>query len=487
MNAAFTTLALACAPCLLAADVRDVVPDYDQYASDARFSVSSGTVKAKRATEYSTHVIIEAAGSTQLRTEGIDPLRYVNLRTYQRTSVRKKDLDLKIPADGFAWLLVFDSPPNISLYDFEPRSPLKLPSTAPERARYPVVDVHAHLSSRRADREERLRIMDAANVAIVVDSPMAFVGEQTVDSYSRFESSSPERFLTFATVDFSARRDPGFAAAAVGRLEEDVREFGVVGIGETHDKGSGIFGAALLPEKDPPVYIDDQRLTPVWEAAARLGLPILFHVSDPPSWYDPADKFNEHVIRMVRSPWFQVAGTSTLSIAEMLERRNRVMERIPDLKVIGAHMGSSTEDLAALGETMRKFPNLYVEIGVRHNVLARQPRVARRFFIEFQDRILYGADGVQPLSAYRNQWRIFETDDDSFSTPGSRIDPFYLYGLDLPDVVLRKLYYANAAELMPKVKERLLKRYPDLAFAVGYSEGARRDAAMADPAIGVGR
>ena len=79
-------------------------------------------------------------------------------------------------------------------------------------------------------------------------------------------------------------------------------------------------------------------------------------------------------------------------------------------------------------------------------------------------RILYGADGAQPLSAYRNQWRIFETGDDSFSAPGSRIDPFYLYGLDLPDVVLKKLYYANAAKLMPKVKEHLLKRYRDLEF-----------------------
>ncbi|MCP5111313.1 MAG: amidohydrolase family protein [bacterium] len=456
----------ATAPYLAAEDVRDLVPGYDKYQPDSRFSVNAGALKARRVNEHATLVVIETGGPAKVKfsAPGITPLRFIDIRRRQRMTRKTSTLDLATPKDGIAWLVIFDPPPEVSVYDYQPRSPLKAPNTGPMKARYPVVDVHAHLSTRRATLEERLEIMDAANVALVIDSPMAFAGEETASSYRKFESRRPDRFLTFATIDFTRRREPGFAQEAIRRLERDIEEFGVVGIGETHDKGSGIFGFALVAEAEPPVYVDDPRLMAVWKAAARLKLPILFHIADPPLWYEPADRSNEHLLRIRNSPWFHVAGTATLSVEEVLERRNKVMEQVPDLQVIGAHMASSTEDLATLAATLRKFPNLYPEVGVRHTVLARQPRVAREFFIEFQDRVLYGADGIQPLSAYRNQWRIFETADDSFAAPGRRADPFYLYGLDLPDVVLKKLYYANAAKLMPKVKQRLLKLHPELDF-----------------------
>jgi uncharacterized protein len=459
-------LVSAAAPYLGAADARELVPNYDQYEPDSRFTVNTGSVKALRVTDYATLVVIETSGpaKVEFRAQGIKPLRFVDIRRFQR-AVRNTDaLRFPTPEDGIAWLVIFDSPPEVSVYEFQPRSPLKVPNTGPQKARYPVVDVHAHLSTRRATIDKRLEIMDAANVALVVDSPMAWAGEETASSYRKFESVRPDRFITFATIDFTRRREPGFAQEAIRGLKRNVEEFGVIGIGETHDKGCGIFGHALITNPEPPVHLDDPRVMPVWRAAADMKLPILFHIADPPLWYEPADRHNEHLLRMRNAPWFQVSGTSTLSRTAVMERLNNVMEQVPDLIVIGAHMASSAADLTALAGMLRRYPNLYPEVGVRHNVLARQPRVARKFFLEFQDRILYGADGIQPLSAYRNQWRIFETADDSFTAPGGRVDPFFLYGLDLPDAVLKKLYYANAAKLMPALKERLLKTQPDLDF-----------------------
>lgn len=450
---------------LSAAEVATIVPDLDEYAADERFSVDSGKVVVRRLTDYASRIVLTSdKREVRLRVEGFEPLRVLDLRTGRRIRSASAAADLTIPEDGVGWFVVYDPPAEVSIYEFKPRSPLKLPTTGPKKARYPVVDVHAHLSLRGAEIGERLKVMDAAGVGVVIDNPMAALGQTPAASYEKFEAKRPDRFLTFATVDFTRRHEQNFAEEAIRRLEQDVELFGAVGIGETHDKGAGLFGRALVPEPRGPVYIDDPRVLPLWKAAARLKLPVLMHVADPPLWYRPPDRFNEHLPRMARSPWFIVAGLDVLPVEEILKHRDRVLEQIPDLVVIGAHMGSSTENLGALAETLRKYPNLYPEIGVRHTVLARQPRAARKFFIEFQDRILYGADGVQPLSAYRMQWRIFETGDDSFTPEGGGSDPFFLYGLDLPDTVLKKLYYANAARLMPKVKQRLLELDPKLDF-----------------------
>ena len=143
----------------------------------------------------------------------------------------------------------------------------------------------------------------------------------------------------------------------------------------------------------------------------------------------------------------------------MMERRNDVLREIPDLIIIGAHMGTLEDDLERLGETLDRYPHFYVEIGVRDLYLAIQPNAARKFFIKYQDRILFGQDGVQSIARYRQHFRVLESDDDRFHQGGHA-----LYGLDLPDLVLRKVYYANAAKLMPQVKNALLRQYPGLSF-----------------------
>lgn len=145
----------------------------------------------------------------------------------------------------------------------------------------------------------------------------------------------------------------------------------------------------------------------------------------------------------------------------MVARRDHLMEEIPDLVVIGAHMGTLEDDLARLGETLDKYPNFYVEMGVRHVYLGVQPHTARKFHIKYQDRILFGQDGAINAWQYRQYFRLMETDDDRI-TIGAH-EP-KLYGLNLPDDVLKKIYYGNAARLMPKVKERLAKLHPDLEF-----------------------
>ena len=444
------------------------VEGYANYRPVAFLNVDHGSVKAEKVNARLDRIVIEV-GPNQARTvtliaRGYRHIRLYDLRSNRRFRANRDRVTLRLPDDGIGWFVLYAPAPAISIYDFQPAPLVNVQAQNPERAKYPVVDVHAHLRRQDASVEERIAVMDATSVAVVVESPMANAGLATGDSYNQFERHQPERFATFATIDFTNRHHADFAQQAIRTLRDDLRQFGVVGIGETHDKGSGLFGFAARPDSRPAIHIDDPRIMPIWHAAADLNLPVLFHVADPVEFYAPIDERNEAIVGVTNSPWYYLRGLPVQSADQMRSRLHNVLERVPELKVIAAHMESLSHDLHTLAEHLRLYPNLYVEIGGRQQRLARQPRSARRFFIEFQDRILFGIDGKQPPERYRFVFRILETDDDSFTEPGRRSNLYYLYGLDLPEVVLKKVYYANAARLMPEVKQRLVRLYPDLEF-----------------------
>ncbi len=445
-------------------DVREIEPDYDRYESTDFLEVSKGSVKVLPVGEKGWRVLVEVPPSEEGETISLtrvdgEPMSAMSIRPYMRGSPRSRSISLSLPPDGVGLLFLFAPMPKVSVYDYAPEPIFTHKDSTPEKARFPVVDVHLHISRLGVKAEDRLQVMDAVGIAVAVDSPMAIHGQKTEDSYARFETRHPDRFLTFATIDFTRRYEKGFVAEAVAKLESDIRTMNVSGVGETHDKGSGLFGNWLLPEPRGRMYLDDERLMPLWREMGRLGMPILFHVSEPIPFYYPFDEKNPFLKMLSSANHYNLWQTDALSRDAMMERRNRILEEIPELTMIGAHMGTLEDDLSRLGETLDKYPNFYVEIGGRNLYLAIQPNAARKFFIEYQDRILFGQDGVQSIGNYRKYFRVLETDDDRFYQGGHA-----MYGLALPDIVLRKVYYANAAKLMPPVKNALLRQYPDLVF-----------------------
>jgi predicted TIM-barrel fold metal-dependent hydrolase len=444
--------------------VREIEPNYERYEATDLFEVSHGSVKTLPVGDKGWRLLLEAPPSeegtkvTLSRSDG-EIMSLMSIRPYVRGSAKTKSFSLTLPPDGVGLLFLFVPVPDVSVFDYEPEIIFTHKDSTPERARFPVVDVHLHVSRLGVTAESRLQVMDATGVAVAVDSPMAIHGQKTEDSYRQFEKPHPDRFLTFATVDFTNRYEQGFVADAVSKLESDIRTMNVPGVGETHDKGSGLFGNWLLPEPRGRMYLDDERLMPLWREMARLGLPILFHVSEPIPFYYPFDAKNPFLKMQASANHYNLSQTDVLSRDAMMERRNDVLREIPDLIMIGAHMGTLEDDLERLGETLDRYPHFYVEIGVRDLYLAIQPNAARKFFIKYPDRILFGQDGVQSIARYRQHFRVLESDDDRFYQGGHA-----LYGLDLPDLVLRKVYYANAAKLMPQVKNALLRQYPGLSF-----------------------
>ncbi|AVT28443.1 hypothetical protein C6361_01810 [Plantactinospora sp. BC1] len=391
----------------------------------------------------------EAGATATLEAPGYRHTRLTDLVRKRHLSWQDGSVEIEIPGDGRAWLMVFDPPPDVSIFDYRPEPLLEVPGSEPVAARFPVVDVHAHLGLGDADAAERVRLMNSVNVAVAITGGFADRGDTTADTARRFVAAAPGRFLAAATVDWSLVRRTNGGALLAERLHEDVTRHGAVLVNEAHDKGFGVDDHGVGPVPADPIHLDDLRLDPFWAAAAELGVPVIVHCGDDIATYRPWDARNEALRRLYRAPWSR-RRPGGLSQQEVHARRDRVLTRFPRLRLVAAHLDGYGERLDVLAASLRRHPNLYVELGARHRVLARQPRHAARFLREFAGRVLFGGDRAQDAGTYREQFRVLETDDDAFA-PLDPVDPGPLYGLDLPDDVLTELYRDAAARMLPGV------------------------------------
>ncbi len=129
--------------------------------------------------------------------------------------------------------------------------------------------------------------------------------------------------------------------------------------------------------------------------------------------------------------------------------RDRMFAQPPEDALHRRALRRSTPTISArLGALLDRLPNVYPEVGAMLSDLGRQPRAAHDFFVKYQDRLLFGKDSYQP-DEYPYYWRMFETADEYFDYYRDYHAFWKLYGMDLPDEVLKKLYYENALRLVP--------------------------------------
>ncbi len=339
------------------------------------------------------------------------------------------------------------------LQEFRPRPALVTPDCTPPRPRFPVIDAHNHLgelfNGGWVDRPlaALLGAMDKAGVEAVVDLDGGW-GEDTLSRHlDHFKAGAPERFYHFGGVDWSQwpMRGDRFGAWAADRLREQVQR-GAQGLKIWKE-----LGLHVRDHHDRRVTVDDPRLDPIWQTAAELNVPVLVHVADPVAFFDPLDRFNEHWEELHVHPDWHVPAPPGPSFEHIVESFARLVLRHPRTTFIGAHVGCYAENLTWVGRLLDRAPNLYVDIAARISELGRQPYTARRFFLKYADRILFGADlGVDP-AVYRIYYRFLETDDEYFDydtgdVPGQ--GRWCIYGLFLPDNVLEKVYRLNALRLL---------------------------------------
>ncbi|HAK54562.1 MAG TPA: amidohydrolase [Acidobacteria bacterium] len=361
----------------------------------------------------------------------------------------------------------------VALPDFEPRSMLHVAETRVVQPRFPVIDVHTHLTwsdvplgpdpfgeriRKLGEPSAVLPVMDRKGVRTMVNLTGG-VGPGLTGARREFDEAHPGRFITFTEPSWNRAADPDYPRFQAEQLERD-HAAGARGLKLT--KTLGLYLREQITS-GPLVTVDDSRFDPMWETCAALGMPVAIHVSDPEAFFLPIDRFNERYEELHAHPDWSFHGSDFPSNAELLAARDRVLARHPGTTFIGLHVGHWAENLAAVGEALDRFPNFHVEIGARIGELGRQPRAARRFFERYQDRILFGTDAIPSPEGdatpqqvfgdalYEIYYRFLETEDEYFDYAPAPVPPqgrWRISGLALPDEILRKVYHENAERVL---------------------------------------
>jgi len=341
----------------------------------------------------------------------------------------------------------------MELSEFRPQSKLVSKTTLLEKPRFPAIDAHNHLGESfgggwdKRPLSELLDQLDAAGIVRYIDLDGGW-GEQLLDVHlEHFKQPAPERFQIFGGVDWSQWQEKGnaFSEWAASRLRaQKVR--GAQGLKIW--KGLGLL---VKDHTGKLVDVDDPRLAPIWETAGELGLPVLIHVADPVAFFDPIDETNERWEELGNHPEWAFTSPLFPSFLHIMDGLASLVTRHVNTTFIGAHVGCCAEDLGWVGALLDRCPNFYVDISARIGELGRQPYTARKFFLQYADRILFGSDMGPDPASYRIIYRFLETDDEYFNYNASDVPlqgRWHIHGLFLPDDVLEKVYLRNAERLL---------------------------------------
>ncbi|MFV1885341.1 MAG: amidohydrolase family protein [Balneola sp.] len=341
---------------------------------------------------------------------------------------------------------------SILTMDFErynPISTLVVPGEQVTKAKFPFIDVHSH-HWRMASQDNALiaRQMDSLNMRVLVNLS-GRSGETLKAMVDSANAQAPGRFIIFANVDFEGIDEQGWTEKAVDQLQHDY---------DNGARGIKIFknlGLTVLDSDGNRIQTDDPRIDPVWAKAGELGIPVLIHTGEPAVFWEAIDEHNERWLEMKQFP-NRHRGDTTLypSWEVVMQEQWNVFRKHPKTIFINAHFGWMANDLERLGEHLDEFPNVYTEIAAIIAELGRQPRFAKEFFVKYQDRLLFGKDTYRP-EEYYTYFRVLESNDEYFDYFRKRHAFWKMYGLELPDEVLKKLYYKNALKIIPGIDSSL--------------------------------
>lgn len=341
---------------------------------------------------------------------------------------------------------------DMTVEEYEPKTTLVVPEHIVTAAKYPFVDVHSHWfnapTMRASQVDSLVQELDDMNMAVMVNLSGGS-GERVGQAVAGLEGRYPSRFVTFANVDWDGLGGDDWLENALNTLRDDVQVRGA--------RGLKVYKGLGMQNKDSDgnlIPVDDARLDPVWALAGELGIPVLIHSADPANFWQPKDKYNEKWLELkLRPQRFHPEGEGP-SFEDIVAQQHRVFAKHPETTFINAHLGWMGNDLAKLGAFFDRYPNVYSEVGAVLYELGRQPVTARAFLTEYKDRILFGKDAYA-VSEYHTYFRTFETSDEYFDYYRKYHAQWKLYGMDLPDDVLRHIYYKNALRIIPGLDRSL--------------------------------
>jgi len=337
---------------------------------------------------------------------------------------------------------------EMSFEEYNPKSTLVVEGEEITSAKFPFIDVHSHQRNMDAGALKGLvNDMDKLNEGIMVNLSGGS-GESLNDKIASIQKNYPNRFVVFANVDFDGIGKEGWSEKAAAQLEKDIK---------AGAKGLKIYKSLGLRYKDTDgnrVAIDDPRLDAIWAKCGELGVPVLIHAADPKPFWDPMDSDNERWLELKTRPRRKRSATDPAPWEQIIAEQHRMFKKHPKTNFINAHMGWYANDLGQLGKLLDEIPNMNVGIAAVIAELGRQPKNAKMFFEKYQDRILFGKDSWKP-EEFPTYFRVLESDDEYFPYYKKYHAFWAMYGLDLSDEVLKKVYYKNALNLIPGLDRSL--------------------------------
>src|SRR3984957_13894683 len=355
----------------------------------------------------------------------------------------------------------------LSLADYEPTSMLQVPETHVARSRFPVIDIHTHITVSAKSKngvelaperqflgtpQELLAVMDRKNIRSMVNLTGGY-GTGLTETIQKYDGSFRDRFYTFTEPSYSLFLEPNYPKLQAQAIEQAHRDgarglkiLKTLGLYLRHNITSGTL-----------VKIDDPRFDPMWDACGQLNMPVAIHVSDPVTFFTPTDRFNERYEELSNHPDWSFCGGDFPSNAELIEARNRVIARHPKTRFIVLHVGNFAENLPNVCENLDHFNNMTVDIAARIGELGRQPRMSQAFFNKNKESTLFGTDATPHGDEYPQQvfndklyeiyYRFLETNDEYFDYAPAKTPPqgrWRISGINLPESILRKVYNGNA-------------------------------------------
>ncbi len=339
---------------------------------------------------------------------------------------------------------------DFELYD--PKSTLVVPEHIVTSAKFPFIDVHSHhWRMAEQDLDKLAREMDSLNMGIIVN--LSGRGGKALKDIMDHVNASPQknRIAVFTNINIRSIDDPDWIESTLKQLEYDVS----VGA-----KGLKIYKSQGMRDTDSQgnrVQINDKRLDPIWAKCGELGIPVIIHSADPKSFWDPHDENNERWLELKLRPGRKRTDDDPAPWATIIAEQHDIFKKHPETTFINAHMGWYANDLGHLSTLLDEMPNMYVGIGAIIAELGRQPRFAKKFFEKYQDRVLFGKDAYHP-EEYYTYFRVLETDDEYFPYYKKYHAFWRMYGLDLSDKVLEKLYFRNALKIIPGLDKSLFPK-----------------------------
>ncbi|MFL2593793.1 MAG: amidohydrolase family protein [Flavobacteriaceae bacterium] len=346
----------------------------------------------------------------------------------------------------------------MSFEDYDPPSSLVVEGREIKKAKYPFVDVHSHQwRMPTMDLNELVSEMDELNMKFSINLSGSGFGPQIAkdlyfeESIKNIEENQPGRIGLFVNVDFNSIDVENHVENQENIIRDAVSK-GAIGL-----KVYKSLGLTNKDSKGERVRVDDERLAPIWDVCGELNIPVLIHSADPFQFWLPKDNQNERWFELKEKPNRYYGDSDFIPpFEDIIREQHTIFEKHKNTTFINAHLGWMGNDLKKLGEHLDKYPNVMTEFGAVIAELGRQPKTARKFFIDYQDRIMFGKDSYNKEEFY-TYFRILESDDEYFNYFRKRHAFWKMYGLNLPDEVLRKIYYENALLLFPSIPKDLFK------------------------------